>query len=79
MYVLDYLIYHLRPYGIVSHAQPLRERLTIEAVIAEAADAKTQHGIETLSSAAKEAAKLVTKNATKTSDGAQQTAKVETT
>lgn len=29
MYVLDYLIYHLRPYGIVTHSQPLPEKLTI--------------------------------------------------
>lgn len=29
MYVLDYLIYHLRPYGIIGHAQPLPDRLTI--------------------------------------------------
>lgn len=27
MYVLDYLIYHMRPYGIVSHSQPLPEKL----------------------------------------------------
>lgn len=29
MYVLDYLIYHLRPYGIVTHSQPLPEKLTV--------------------------------------------------
>ncbi|XP_037031365.1 glycoprotein-N-acetylgalactosamine 3-beta-galactosyltransferase 1 [Bradysia coprophila] len=28
MYVLDYLIYHLRPYGIVGHPQPLPHKLT---------------------------------------------------
>lgn len=27
MYVLDYLIYHLRPYGIVAHSQPLPIKL----------------------------------------------------
>lgn len=27
MYVLDYLIYHLRPYGIVAHSQPLPNKL----------------------------------------------------
>lgn len=27
MYVLDYLVYHMRPYGIVSHAQPLPEKI----------------------------------------------------
>lgn len=29
MYVLDYLVYHLRPYGIVPYAQPLPEKLSI--------------------------------------------------
>lgn len=28
MFVLDYLIYHLRPYGIVRDSQPLPRKLT---------------------------------------------------
>lgn len=28
MYALNYLIYHLRPYGIVIHSQALPEKLT---------------------------------------------------
>lgn len=35
MYTLDYLIYHLRPYGIVGHAQPLPEKLAFPDVIGE--------------------------------------------
>lgn len=33
MYVLDYLIYHLRPYGIVTNSQPLPEKLAISDMI----------------------------------------------
>lgn len=36
MYTLDYLIYHLRPYGIVGHAQALPEKLAFADVIGEA-------------------------------------------
>lgn len=35
MYTLDYLIYHLRPYGIVGHAQTLPEKLAFADVIGE--------------------------------------------
>lgn len=35
MYTLDYLIYHLRPYGIVGHAQALPEKLAFADVIGE--------------------------------------------
>lgn len=37
MYVLDYLIYHLRPYGIVGQAQPLPEKLSFTDVVGETA------------------------------------------
>lgn len=33
MYVLDYLIYHLRPYGIVKNAQTLPEKLSVKDII----------------------------------------------
>ncbi|XP_058062191.1 glycoprotein-N-acetylgalactosamine 3-beta-galactosyltransferase 1-like [Anopheles bellator] len=33
MYVLDYLIYHLRPYGIVGHAQPLPKKLSLTDLV----------------------------------------------
>uniref|UniRef100_A0A2M4CJC7 Glycoprotein-N-acetylgalactosamine 3-beta-galactosyltransferase 1 n=1 Tax=Anopheles darlingi TaxID=43151 RepID=A0A2M4CJC7_ANODA len=33
MYVLDYLIYHLRPYGIVGHAQPLPKKLSLSDIV----------------------------------------------
>lgn len=33
MYVLDYLIYHLRPYGIVGQSQPLPEKLSFADII----------------------------------------------
>jgi hypothetical protein len=32
MYVLDYLIYHLRPYGIINYQQPLPKKLTLKEV-----------------------------------------------
>lgn len=38
MYVLDYLIYHLRPYGIVSQAQPLPEKLSLVDVVGDSAE-----------------------------------------
>lgn len=33
MYVLDYLIYHLRPYGIVAHAQPLPDKIYLRDIL----------------------------------------------
>uniref|UniRef100_A0A182UEH8 N-acetylgalactosaminide beta-1,3-galactosyltransferase n=1 Tax=Anopheles melas TaxID=34690 RepID=A0A182UEH8_9DIPT len=33
MYVLDYLIYHLRPYGIVAHSQPLPKKLSLGDIV----------------------------------------------
>uniref|UniRef100_A0AAG5D7H2 Glycoprotein-N-acetylgalactosamine 3-beta-galactosyltransferase 1 n=2 Tax=Anopheles atroparvus TaxID=41427 RepID=A0AAG5D7H2_ANOAO len=33
MYVLDYLIYHLRPYGIVAHSQPLPKKLSFGEIV----------------------------------------------
>ncbi|KFB34813.1 AGAP009979-PA-like protein [Anopheles sinensis] len=33
MYVLEYLIYHLRPYGIDAHSQPLPEQLSWDDVL----------------------------------------------
>lgn len=33
MYVLDYLIYHLRPYGIITHSQPLPVKLDFADII----------------------------------------------
>lgn len=36
MYVLDYLIYHLRPYGIVGQSQPLPDKLSFADVIGDA-------------------------------------------
>lgn len=36
MYVLDYLIYHLRPYGIVGHSQPLPEKLSFSDIVGDA-------------------------------------------
>lgn len=41
MYVLDYLIYHLRPYGIVAHSQPLPEKLKFSEVIGDTKDIYT--------------------------------------
>lgn len=35
MYVLDYLIYHLRPYGIVAHSQPLPDKLTFSDIVGD--------------------------------------------
>lgn len=32
MYVLDYLIYHLRPYGIVAHSQPLPDKVAMSDI-----------------------------------------------
>lgn len=29
MYVFDYLIYHLRPYGLITAPEPLPERLKV--------------------------------------------------
>lgn len=36
MYALDYLIYHLKPYGIVPNAQALPKKLAFADVIGEA-------------------------------------------
>lgn len=33
MYVLDYLIYHLKPYGIVPYSQPLTGKITLNELI----------------------------------------------
>ncbi|XP_052892260.1 glycoprotein-N-acetylgalactosamine 3-beta-galactosyltransferase 1-like isoform X2 [Anopheles moucheti] len=33
MYVLDYLIYHLRPYGIVGHSQPLPKKYSLGDIV----------------------------------------------
>lgn len=33
MYVLDYLIYHLRPYGIVGHSQPLPNKVSLAEIV----------------------------------------------
>lgn len=33
MYVLDYLVYHLRPYGIISHSQPLPDKIPFSQVV----------------------------------------------
>lgn len=33
MYVLDYLVYHLRPYGIISHSQPLPDKIPFAQVV----------------------------------------------
>uniref|UniRef100_A0AAG5D8A7 Glycoprotein-N-acetylgalactosamine 3-beta-galactosyltransferase 1 n=1 Tax=Anopheles atroparvus TaxID=41427 RepID=A0AAG5D8A7_ANOAO len=33
MYVLDYLIYHLRPYGIVAHSQQLPKKLSFGEIV----------------------------------------------
>ncbi|XP_055594162.1 glycoprotein-N-acetylgalactosamine 3-beta-galactosyltransferase 1-like [Uranotaenia lowii] len=33
MYVLDYLVYHLRPYGIVAHSQPLPKKLSLNEIV----------------------------------------------
>lgn len=33
MYVLDYLVYHLRPYGIVAHSQPLPKKQSLADVV----------------------------------------------
>lgn len=41
MYVMDYLIYHLRPYGIVAHPPPLAERMSVDEAMASVADLKT--------------------------------------
>lgn len=35
MYVLDYLIYHLRPYGIITHSQPLPDKLPFSDIIGD--------------------------------------------
>lgn len=32
MYVLDFLIYHLRPYGIIANSQPLPEKLQFDGI-----------------------------------------------
>lgn len=47
MYTLDYLIYHLRPYGIVGYPQALPEKLAFADVISEAetaAQTTERHG-----------------------------------
>lgn len=36
MYVLDYLIYHLRPYGIVAHAQQLPDKIYLRDILLSA-------------------------------------------
>lgn len=41
MYVLDYLIYHLRPFGIVAHSPAVPERMSVEAAIAAAVQSST--------------------------------------
>lgn len=32
---MDYLIYHLRPYGIIEYAQPLPKKLSFSDITAE--------------------------------------------
>lgn len=53
MYVLDYLIYHLRPYGIVAHPPPIAERMSVEEALASVvAVAKTTVVPQTVKNAA---------------------------
>lgn len=35
MYVLDYFLYHLRPYGVVSNSQPLPEKLLFSDIVGD--------------------------------------------
>lgn len=37
MYVLEYLIYHLRPYGVINNPQPLPQKLSLENILKETA------------------------------------------
>lgn len=39
MYVLEYLIYHLRPYGLVANPQPLPKKLPLEQIARSATEA----------------------------------------
>lgn len=38
MYVLEYLIYHLRPYGLVPNPQPLPKKLSLEKIAKSATE-----------------------------------------
>lgn len=42
MYVLDYLIYHLRPYGVVTYAQPLPKKLNFSEVVQQLKNEKPE-------------------------------------
>lgn len=42
MYVFDYLIYHLRPYGMVAYPQPLPKKVNFTEIAAQIADEKPQ-------------------------------------
>lgn len=36
MYVLDYLIYHLRPYGLITNPQPLPKKISLAELVKDA-------------------------------------------
>jgi glycoprotein-N-acetylgalactosamine 3-beta-galactosyltransferase len=48
MYVLDYLIYHLRPYGIINYQQPLPKKLVLKEVFETLEDERNLKKIDKL-------------------------------
>lgn len=48
MYVLEYLIYHLRPYGLVTNPQPLPKKLSLEKIAKSATEASSNKNVDTV-------------------------------